>query len=396
MIEIFTSSTLAQNLQPIIASSSLWKDKDLHVIIIANPHSGGFTQPKTAMSNLKILQEESAKIKDEQPQVKTIEMRTYDTKYPSHSMEFVESTFMDMLPLLKDTEKTNHRVLFVTAGGDGTSLEVQTKLLELSRTSDDYRKIIQKCYCVLRLPFGTGNDGSDGRTIEETLLRLSKPRGIELQKAVEVVVEGEKKGTYGKWQKSKKENVFPPWYSFNIASIGIDAFITHMTNKMKDKFPGDFYQIWVDLACLFYNLSYKPGHAKIEMFKNGEKVGYYEGGIEFALLGASGHRTYGSNHKILPSDNDSVCITPRMSLFKKLSTKSSFNDGSHYGKAYSKFFDADKMVINYDENILVQVDGEAHLLQKENFPIVIKHTEPVIPVITVQDDPINHGTVKID
>lgn len=395
MIEIFTSSTLAENLSPIIAASSLWEGKDLHVIVIANPHSGGFTQPKTAMNNLKIVQEYCEKAKSIEKKVKSIEMRTYDTKYPSHSMEFVESTFLDMLPLVKDFDATNHRVLFVTAGGDGTSLEVQTKLLGLSRASEKYKKIIQKCYCVLRLPFGTGNDGSDGRTIDETLLRLSSQSEIQLQKAVEVVVEGEKKGTYGEWNKSKKENVFPPWYSFNIASIGIDAFITHMTNKMKDKFPGDFYHIWVDLACLFYGCHYKPGHAKIEMYKNGEKSDYFEGSIEFALLGVSGHRTYGSNHKILPSDNDTVCITPRMSLFKKLSTKESFNDGSHYGKPYSQFFDADKMVINYDEDILVQVDGESHLLQKENFPVVIQHTEPVIPVIVMKDDPINHGTVAV-
>ena len=189
MLEIFTSSTLAENLSPIISSSSLWEGKDLHVIIIANPHSGGFTQPKTATSNLKILQAECEKAKSLQSKVKSLEMRTYDTKYPTHSMEFVGATFMDLMPLVKDYETTNHRVLFVTAGGDGTSLEVQTKILELSRTSEEYRKIIQKCYCVLRLPFGTGNDGSDGRTIEETLLRLSKPKAIELQKAVEVSVE---------------------------------------------------------------------------------------------------------------------------------------------------------------------------------------------------------------
>ena len=219
MIEIFTSSTLAENLSPIISSSSLWKDKDLHVIIIANPHSGGFTQPKTAMSNLKILHATAEDARKNEVQTKSIEIRTYDTKYPSHSMEFVESTFMDMLPLLKNDDKDTNRVLFVTAGGDGTSLEVQTKLIELSRMSEEYKKIIQKYYCVLRLPFGTGNDGSDGRTIEETLLRFSKPCTIELQKGVEVIVEGEKKGTYGEWNKSKKENVFPPWFSFNIASI---------------------------------------------------------------------------------------------------------------------------------------------------------------------------------
>ncbi|MCR4789818.1 MAG: hypothetical protein K5839_01935 [Treponemataceae bacterium] len=382
MIELFSSTVLADNLTPIIASSPLWKGKDLHVFIIANPHSGGFTQPKVAHDNLTILRAASANAKDMEQQVKSIDVKSYDTEYACHSMEFVEKLFKVSIPLLEEGESSSHRVLFITAGGDGTSLEVQSILLRLSRASEQYKNIIQKCCCLLRLPFGTGNDGSDGRTLEEALLRLTFPKKIELQKAVEVSIQGKTGGFYGEWNANKKDNVLPPWYAFNIASIGIDAFITHMTNKMKDKLPGDFYKLWVDLACLFYNIPYKQGNCHVDIYKDEKQVGTYDGTVEFVVMGESGHRTYGSNHKILPDDN-TVCITHGMTLLGKLATKESFNIGTHAGKDYSEMYDADKLVINYDKNILVQLDGESHLLTKENFPIVMKHTEPVIPIIRI-------------
>ncbi|MGP1587386.1 MAG: diacylglycerol/lipid kinase family protein [Treponemataceae bacterium] len=380
MVEKLSSSLLAKYMEPIIGSCSLWKDKILHVFIISNPQSGGFTQLKVAEHNLKVLKQGYEAARETATIVKSIDISVFETGYACHSMEYVEKILNDMEPLLKDREKSEHRVLIITAGGDGTSLEVQTRILRYARQSAEKRSIIEKCYCVLRLPFGTGNDGSDGRTFEECLLRLTFPSHIELQKAVEVVVEGSKSGVFGEWNKDKKDNVIPPWYSFNIASIGIDAFITHMTNRMKDKLPGDFYKLWVDLACLFYNKYYKAGNAHIEIFDGEELKGVYDGTFEFCLLGISGHRTYGSNHKILPKE-ESVCITPTMKLLRKLKTKESFNDGTHHGTDYSFHYFGNKLRIFYDEDILVQVDGESHLLKKENFPIVMQQTEPIIPVI---------------
>ena len=261
--------------------------------------------------------------------------------------------------------------MIITAGGDGTSHEVQSALMNLINQSEENKNSIAKDFCIFRLPFGTGNDGSDGRNLEESLLRLNFPSHIELQKAVEVSCCGE----------NGSKNT---WYSFNIASIGIDAFVTHMTNKMKSKLPGDFYKLWVDIACIFYGFVYKKVPAFIEIFKDDKSIGTYDSKIEFALLGVSGHRTYGSNHLILPTD-ENVCFTQAVNLIKKLMIKHRFKDGTHYGKPYSVFYEADMIKISYNEKILVQLDGESHLLQKDDFPIVMKKTEPLIPVIVLDE-----------
>ena len=93
-----------------------------------------------------------------------------------------------------------------------------------------------------------------------------------------------------------------------------------------------------------------------------------ETGIEYALLGVSGYRTYGSKQKVLPNENN-VCIAKKMSLLKKLK-------------------------IEYDKKILVQMDGEAHLLSAKNFPIIIERTEPIIRIIENDDTQHNKGTER--
>ena len=369
MSQILNSSMLKYYLEPIISSCELWKDKNLSVFIISNPASGGFTQKKIAQKNKFILESASNTAKETSVVVKSIEFTLFDTEYAGHSDEFVDAIFDYYKKNLSGND--DNKVLIITAGGDGTSHEVQSALMNLINQSEENKNSIAKDFCIFRLPFGTGNDGSDGRNLEESLLRLNFPSHIELQKAVEVSCCGE----------NGSKNT---WYSFNIASIGIDAFVTHMTNKMKSKLPGDFYKLWVDIACIFYGFVYKKVPAFIEIFKDDKSIGTYDSKIEFALLGASGHRTYGSNHLILPTE-ENVCFTQAVSLIKKLMIKHRFKDGTHYGKPYSVFYDADMIKISYNEKILVQLDGESHLLQKSDFPIVMKKTEPLIPVIILDE-----------
>lgn len=369
MAQILDSSMLKYYLEPIISSCNLWKDKNLFVFMIANPVSGGFTRKKIAKKNKSILESASNVAKETSVVVKSVEFTLFETEYAGHGDEFVNTIF----DFYKDNcvGNSENKILIITAGGDGTSHEVQSALIKLINESEENKKNIANDFCVFRLPFGTGNDGSDGRNLEESLLRLNFPAHIELQKAVKVSCQG---------KNSKKDS----WFAFNIASIGIDAFITHMTNKMKSKLPGDFYKLWVDLACVFYTWFYKKVPAFMELFKENNSIATYDNKIEFALLGSSGHRTYGSNHLILPTD-ENCCITESVSLIKKLMIKHHFNDGTHYGKPYSVFYDADKIKIAYDEKILLQLDGESHLLTKDSFPIVMELTEPLISVIVLDD-----------
>ena len=98
------------------------------------------------------------------------------------------------------------------------------------------------------------------------------------------------------------------------------------------------------------------------------------------LMGASGHRTYGSNQNILPGNED-VCGVRDMSLMRKLALKKHFRLGTHSSFPETMLYNADRLVINYDRKILVQLDGEAHLLEPADFPVTMERTEGFITIL---------------
>ena len=392
---LLTPEQLEFDLKPIIKACSAWNNASLFVHIIANPCAGGFTQKKKSQKNCMVLEQASVLASQKTPCTEIKQMSLHKTEYAGHGSQIAA----DILAEVRTQKAEGLQWLIVTAGGDGTHLEVQTAIAKAAFASDDDAALIKNHVTILRLPFGTGNDGSDGREIEDTLRRLTEPAHFALQRAVKVWYEGtapdksiaEKRKQIDTYDSL---DVMPPWYSFNIASIGIDAYITYMTNKTKGVMPGDFYQVWVDLACLFYGATFPPKPLTIEVMKDNQVVKTVKSAVEFCLLGVSGHRTYGSNHLILPTDN-TFCAVKKMPTVRKVLKKSMYNDGSHIGDKYTETEMADKIRISYDQNILVQMDGEVHLLQPEQFPLIIQHTPPVIRVIECDADTVDKGTVRI-
>jgi diacylglycerol kinase family enzyme len=254
--------------------------------------------------------------------------------------------------------------LIVTAGGDGTSLEVQTELAD--RFLIENHRSLEDRVCLLRLPFGTGNDGSDGRTVDQSLSLLTGKSVFDRQSAVRVV-------PYGKERS--------PWYAFNIVSIGLDAFVTHMTNHVKGVLPGDFYKIWVDVACLFYNRIFHIGNmTATATAKDGTIVKRHTDPMLLYVMGVTGSRTYGSNQKILPDANN-VCGAKEMPLMRKLVLKKHVKNGTHAAFPEIMLYSADRVVFDYDGKILIQLDGESHMLTPSDFPLVFELTEPFINVL---------------
>ena len=390
---LLTPELLVQNIKPIIEACNLWQDKLLTAVVVANPTAGGFTQKKKSVQNECVLKNVAEKAVAAVANGKKTEVKDiilYKTEYAGHATKIVEG-------LLKEAAESGNDYLIITAGGDGTHLEVQTALLKAAFADEAAKKIVNDKMTVLRLPFGTGNDGSDGRELAETLERLTKPAHFALQKAVKVWYEGEHPNGESKRKVDTYDSldVLPPWYAFNIASIGIDAFITYMTNRTKGVMPGDFYQMWVDLACVFYGTKFPSKKMKITVFdKNGEQIDVVESAVEFCLLGVSGHRTYGSNHKILPTD-ETFCTVKKMGLVKKLLQKNTFSDGTHAGKPTTVLRTASKIRVDYNQDILVQMDGEVHLLQPAQYPLFMEHTEPVIRIIECNDAPYYKGAEAI-
>ncbi|MBO4706647.1 MAG: hypothetical protein J5647_12990 [Spirochaetaceae bacterium] len=403
---LLSPELLVQNIKPVIESCNLWQGKSLKVIIIANPTAGGFTQKKKSIANELVLQAAAEKAAESiKSGVKTTvsEIVLRKTEHAGHGIQFVTE-------LLKEAagsgvsgensgagDSSGGDYLIITAGGDGTHLEVQTTLLKAAFADAATKQLVTNKITVLRLPFGTGNDGSDGREFADTLRRLTEPSHFALQKAVKVWYEGEHPNGESKRKVDTYDSldVLPPWYAFNIASIGIDAFITYMTNRTKGVMPGDFYQMWVDLACVFYGTKFPSKPMKITVYdKNGEIIDTVQSAVEFCLLGVSGHRTYGSNHKILPTD-ETFCTVKKMGLIKKLIQKNTFTDGTHAGKPTTVLRTASKIRVDYNQDILVQMDGEVHLLQPAQYPLFMEHTEPVIRIIECNDAPYYKGADAI-
>lgn len=424
---LLTPELLVQNIKPIIESCNLWQGKSLKVVVIANPTAGGFTQKKKSIANALVLQavaEKAAEIVKSGVKTTVLEIVLRKTEHAGHGIQFVNELLKeaagsysadggsssaggDVAQKAATTQSSNGGnrdpaqnsgdYLIITAGGDGTHLEVQTALLKAAFADAATKQLVTNKITVLRLPFGTGNDGSDGREFADTLRRLTEPSHFALQKAVKVWYEGEHPNGESKRKVDTYDSldVLPPWYAFNIASIGIDAFVTYMTNRTKGVMPGDFYQMWVDLACIFYGTKFPSKPMKITVFdKNGEVVDTVESAVEFCLLGVSGHRTYGSNHKILPTD-ETFCTVKKMGLIKKLLQKNTFSDGTHAGKPTTVLRTASKIRVDYNQDILVQMDGEVHLLQPAQYPLFMEHTEPVIRIIECNDAPYYKGADAI-
>ncbi len=345
----------------IASRSELLRDKRVTVRMIANPAAGGFTQKKRAALNRRHLEEAIERTRTRPVVTRSCDGTIQYTESARHASELAAV----IIAQTKKNAVSDDLVLVITAGGDGTSLEVQEEfareILEEGNTS-----ILERIVLV-RLPFGTGNDGSDGRTLDETLKLFTEPARINLLSAIRVFSERDSARV---------------WYSFNIASIGIDAFITHMTNRVKRFFPGDFYKIWVDLACLFYDRLYRVGKMSVVASTNsGDTVLTHSDEMLLYAMGVSGNRTYGSNQKILPDANN-VCGLKNMSLLRKLSLKSFFKTGGHKGQPETMLYTADRLVVSYSEQILVQLDGESHVLLPADFPLVMERTRPFIPIIT--------------
>jgi diacylglycerol kinase family enzyme len=277
------------------------------------------------------------------------------TREPGHAGRIVRA-------LLDEAAASADRAslyLLITAGGDGTSLESLIPLFEAPAA-------LRSRFAVLRLPMGTGNDGADAWELGGALDLLCCPSRIEPARALRLTTATAGKG---------------PFLAFNILSVGLDAFVTHMTNRMKGNLPGDSYKLWVDIAALFYDRLYRVGPLEVRAFdETGRTVQAFRETLLLLAVGVSGNRTYGSHKRILPDDRN-VCGIRQMPLLRKLALKGLFATGTHADKPESILFNADRLEFRGEYPILAQMDGESVLLRREDFPAAIERTEAAIPVI---------------
>jgi diacylglycerol kinase family enzyme len=344
--------------------------RPLRWTIIANPTAGGFTirsrwrRHEAALKNVREKVEQNPQRDDAGPSRTAREAEGLSgewgsrglvpTRGPGHA-ETIVRALLDEAGADRDASF----YLLITAGGDGTSREALIPLFEAPEA-------LRSRFAVLRLPMGTGNDGADAGDLEKALELLAYPTRVERIRAVRLTTAKAGKG---------------PFLAFNILSVGLDAFVTHMTNKMKGKFPGDSYKLWVDIASLLYDRLYRVGPLEVTAFDGtGRVAASFRESLLLLAVGASGQRTYGSHKRILPDDRN-VCAVKQMPLLRKVALKGLFTTGGHVDKPESILFNAERVEFRGEYPILAQMDGEAVLLTPDDFPAVIELTEPSIPIL---------------
>ncbi|MDR1836115.1 MAG: diacylglycerol kinase [Treponema sp.] len=346
-----------QLLSEICEHSLVSPGRPLACTVIINPAAGGFTIGSKWKSHVQTLNEyrQKAQANPKRTIHKNVNLILTEGK---GSGEKITRTLID------EAEKEGGPFyLIISAGGDGTHCEAMFAIYSAPAH-------IRSNMAILRLPMGTGNDGADSASLSEALDLLISPVHIEFSPAVQLIT------AHGRPASGKG-----PFLAFNILSVGLDAFVTHMTNKMKSKFSGDSYKLWVDIATLFYDRMYKVDYVDVRALdrQNSEVISFREK-LLFLAMGVSGNRTYGSQQKILP-DERNVCGIKQMPIFRKLAIKGQVAKGTHINSPEPRLFNAHRLEFSGSYPMLAQMDGETVLLQPEDFPAAMELTAPVIPLL---------------
>ena len=150
-----TPNDIADCITALIARNKLWSGKRVYAYFIVNKTAGCFTNShkseKYKAFFSKVLEETKV-----QPQcAKEISYRIFSTEYAGHAKDLTKSVVSQLIA----TDEPDVENIIITAGGDGTSLEVQTSLYKCAMEGPKHRDAIMNKIALLRLPLGTGNDG---------------------------------------------------------------------------------------------------------------------------------------------------------------------------------------------------------------------------------------------
>ena len=346
----------------------LFADRPLLWTIIANSEAGGFTI-KSRWKKHRLTLSQCARKAEKNPLRRnsgpsktarseggaTGSLGLIPSRFAGHAKEITGALIKEAAEI---TAGPRPFFLVITAGGDGTSRDVMSSLYHAPPE-------IRQNFAVLRLPMGTANDGADAFDLDKALDLIIEPSKVHYQRALRLSTASGK----------------GPFLAFNILSAGIDAFVTHMTNKMKGKLPGDSYKLWVDIAALFYDIIFKVDYIDVRSFDGeGNEVKAFCEKLLLIAVGESGRRCYGSRKWILP-DERNVCAIKQMSLIKKLILKGLLPRGTHINKPETILWNAQSVEFNARQIILAQMDGETVRLEAGDYPAIIELTEPLIPIL---------------
>lgn len=328
-----------------LEKTSLFPDKNLHIDLILNPHAGGLRHRGRRQTLIDGLLRAPKRVPAPGWSARNVAVSTWVTDYPGHEKAILAHLHA------ADPMGANDQRLVVIAGGDGTSRGALISALSLPLA-------VRQELLFFRLPLGTGNDAAETRDWDEALELLSGRGdvGATAQPLPVLEILALDHETH---------------YSFNIASVGLDAFVVHMTNRLKSWFPGDSYGLMVDVAAFFYEAFVKVVPSTLELTDNGRTVLRWTQPFLLAALGTTGHRTYGAGKRVLP-DDDNFCLAGRKNLFTKLSYRKPFYEGTHRGLDGIVLATGNALRVDSPVRIPLQMDGEVLWLDPPAFPLTMQ------------------------
>ncbi len=328
-----------------LENSHLFPESNLHIDVIFNPHAGALKSKHQSRALVAALQSAKAALEPAERPKRLLRVSAWNTEYPGHEKAILTHLQAED-PLLQPGDNR----LVVTAGGDGTSRGVLISAITLEP------RLLENLF-FFRLPLGTGNDAAETRDWKLALDALSGRGRLSVQvkplPVLEVRVPGQ-----------------APHYSFNIASVGLDAFVAHLTNHMKAWFPGNSYGLMVDLTAFFYEAFVKVVPTHLELSHDGKRVLEWHESFLLAAMGTTGHKTYGAGKKVLP-DSDNFCIAGKRNLFSKLAYRKPFYEGTHRGLDGITLASGNALTVTSPVRVPLQMDGEVLWLEPGDFPVTL-------------------------
>ncbi len=344
-------STYANGVSELTKFSHEEVQAPLIVDVIVNPHAGFFKSQAVLARRIHELEKRLEELRARAPR-RRVEINTvHFTEHPGHARTITEHIMEDEGRSASGIER-----LLIGCGGDGTANEICSALVGADAQLLDRLKL-------LRLPLGTGNDVADALTFTEAYDLILGNQTTAKTGALKVTAPGA-----------------PVRYAFNIASIGLDAYIAALTNKLKRVIPGDAYRSLVDIGSLFYEQKVKPRPMDIRLSGPLGETRVDAFVPSMVVMGVSGSRTYGGHLHVLPGE-ENVCLVGRMSILAKIRNKKLFYVGGHGVLPEVSFHRAHRMEVHYPGAIPMQMDGELVWLQAQDFPVTMEVLEPRIKVL---------------
>lgn len=349
----------------ILSFSDRFRATPYEVDVIVNPSAGKVAHQHTLHREMDVVREFISKLKGIHPRqagheiFSALNARLHISEHPGYVGRIVREVISTMRGQRSgDGLKVAARRLLVSVGGDGTHEELLSVLYEADAEVLDRLEIF-------RLPMGTGNDAADA---------------AEVADACELLYRGENGTKLGAIR--VKPVGMEPFYSFNIASFGIDAYVTDMTNRLKNVIPGDVYKVIADVATLFYEPRYRHSLMTITGELPDGTRETFAGKFLLVAIGLSGHRVYGGAKPVLPGD-ENLCMMTKVGIARKVFLKKMLYTGTHVFQPETTMRSVRRIWVQYDGTIPVQVDGESRWLRAENFPVEVEILEPRIRVLTL-------------